>query len=45
MSFCCFTAEAKFSTWKLLKLASNGKFDFSKPDLDGNKLGNSIVCA
>ena len=37
--FCCF-AEAIFSIWNLFKLASYGKFGFSRPDLDGNKLAN-----
>ena len=30
--------EVKFSAWNLIKLASYGKFGFSRPDLDGNKL-------
>ena len=30
--------EAKFSAYNLLELVSFGKFGFSRPDLDGNKL-------
>ena len=37
--------EAKFLTWNLLKLASYGKFGFSRSDLDGNKLGKDIYLA
>ena len=40
--FCCF-AESKFSAWSLFKLASYGKFGFSRPDLDGNKLAK-VMC-
>ena len=42
--FCCFT-EAKFSARNLFKLASYGKFDFSRPDLDGNKLAEGMCLA
>ena len=38
---CCF-AEAKFSAWNLFKLASYGKFGFSRRDLDGNKLAKGM---
>ena len=34
--------EANFSTWNLFKLASFGKFGFSRPDLDGNMLAKGI---
>ena len=34
--FCC-SAEANFSILNLLELESYGKFDFSRPDLDGKK--------
>ena len=34
--------EAKFSAWNLFELASYGKFDFSRPDLDGNKLAKGM---
>ena len=40
----CYFAEAKFSAWNLFKLASYGKFSFSRPDLDGNKLAKG-TCA
>ena len=40
--FCCF-AESKFSAWSLFKLASYGKFGFSRTDLDGNKL-SKVIC-
>ena len=42
--FCCF-AEAKFSEWNLFKLASYGKFSFSRPDSNGNKLAKGICLA
>ena len=38
-------AEAKFSTWNLFKLASYGKFGFSRLDLDGNKLAKGMYLA
>ena len=37
--------EAKFSAWNLFKLASYGKFDFFRLDLDGNKLAISMCLA
>ena len=37
--------EAKFSAWNLFKLAYYGKFDFSRLDLDGNKLAKCICLA
>ena len=37
-----FEARAKFSAWNLFKLASYGKFGFSRPDLDGNKLAKGM---
>ena len=37
--------KAKFSAWKLFKLASYGNFDFSRPDLDGNKLAKGMCLA
>ena len=37
--------EAKFSAWNLLELASYGKFGFSRPDLDGNKLAKGMCLA
>ena len=37
--------DAKFSTWNLFKLASCGKFGFSRPDLDGNKLAKGMCLA
>ena len=36
-STCC-SIEAKFSAWNLLEIVYYGKFGFSRPDLDGNKL-------
>ena len=42
--YCCF-AEAKFSAWNLFELAPYGKFGFSRPDLDGNKLAKGICLA
>ena len=38
-------AEAKFSTWNLFKLTFYGKFGFSRPDLDGNKLAKVMYLA
>ena len=35
--------EAKFLAWNLFKLASYGKFGFSRPDLDGNELAK-VMC-
>ena len=35
-------AETKFSVWNLFELASYGKSDFSRPDLDGKKLAEGI---
>ena len=40
--FCCL-AEAKSLAWNLFELASYGKFGFSGPDLDENKLAKSNV--
>ena len=34
--------EAKFSAWNLFKLASYGKFGFSRPDMDGSKLAKGM---
>ena len=34
-----------FSAWKLFKLAFYGKFGFSRPDLDGNKLAKGMCLA
>ena len=42
--FCCFV-EAKFLAWNLFKLASYGKFGFSRLDLDGNKLAKGRCLA
>ena len=39
MKFCCL---AEFLEWNLFKLASNGKFGFSRPDFDGNMLAKGI---
>ena len=36
---------AKFSAWNLFKLISYGKFGFSRPDLDGNKLAKGMSLA
>ena len=36
-------AEANFSTWNSFKLTSYGKFGFSRPHLDGNKLAKGTV--
>ena len=41
---CCF-AETEFSAWNLFELASYGKFGFSRPDLDGNKLAKGMCLA
>ena len=43
----CFAAskEAKFSAWNLFKHASYGKFGFSRPHLDGNKLAKVMSLA
>ena len=38
-------AEAKFPTWSLFKLTPYGKFGFSRPDLDGNKLAKGVYLA
>ena len=35
----------KFSAWNLFKRASYGKFGFSRPDLDGNKLAKGMCLA
>ena len=43
--FVLLLAEAKFSIWNLLKLTSCGKFGFSRPDLDGNKLAKGMYLA
>ena len=37
--------EAKFSAWNLLELVSYGKFGFSRPDLDGNKVAKGKCLA
>ena len=37
--------EAKFSTLNLFKLTSYGKFGFSRPYLDGNKLAKGMYLA
>ena len=37
--------EARFSACNMSKLASCGKFDFSRPALDGNKLAGYLLIA
>ena len=37
--------EAKFLAWNLFKLASYGKFGFSRPDLDRNRLAKGVCLA
>ena len=36
------TMEAKFLAWNLFELESCGNFDFSRPDLGGNKLAKCM---
>ena len=45
LSFVLLLVEAKFSIWNLFKLTSYGKFGFSRPDLDGNKLAKGMYLA
>ena len=37
--------ESKFLAWNLFELVSYGKFGFSRPDLDGNKLAKGMCLA
>ena len=43
--FCCSFVEAKFTAWNLFKLAFYSEFDFSRPDLGGNKLAKCMCLA
>ena len=45
LCFVLLLVEAKFSIWNLFKLTSYGKFGFSRPDLDGNKLAKGMYLA